>query len=105
MSPTEPLQDSSTVSAWVRLRPKSENLANTTTQPQLTAVSTTPHNVATTTLIMEASGWVIDRNGNIELVAQVPQLNPHSPWQTPASCPVSQGGVKYGKTSEAKASS
>ncbi|MBE9105225.1 filamentous hemagglutinin N-terminal domain-containing protein [Nostoc cf. edaphicum LEGE 07299] len=102
MSPTEPLQDSSTVSAWVKLRPKSKNLANTTTQAQLTAVSTTP--IAATTTIVEASGWVIDRNGNIKLVAQVPQLNHHSPWQTPASCPVSQGGVKYGKISAAKAS-
>ncbi|MDZ8263325.1 filamentous hemagglutinin N-terminal domain-containing protein [Nostoc sp. ChiQUE01b] len=88
MSPTEPLQDSSTVSAWVKLRPKSKNLANTTTQAQPTAVSTT--SIAATIPIVEASGWVIDRNGNIELVAQVPQLNPHSPWQTPASCPVSQ---------------
>ncbi|MBE8966002.1 S-layer family protein [Nostocales cyanobacterium LEGE 12452] len=102
MSPTETLQDSSTVSGWVRLRPKSENLVNTTTQPKSTAVSTTP--IAVTIPIVEASGWVIDRNGNIKLVAQVPQLNPHSPWQTPASCPVSQGGVKYGKTSAAKAS-
>ncbi|OYD95804.1 hypothetical protein CDG76_12840 [Nostoc sp. 'Peltigera membranacea cyanobiont' 210A] len=103
MSPTEPLQDSSTVSAWVKLRPKSENLANTTPVPEPTAVSTTP--IAATIPIVEASGWVIDRKGNIKLVAQVPQLNPHSPWQTPASCPVSQGGVKYGKTSAAKASS
>ncbi len=102
MSPTEPLQDSSTVSAWVKLRSKSENLANTTTQAQPTAVSTTF--IAATIPIVEASSWVIARNGNIELVAQVPQLNPHSPWQTPASCPVSQGGVKYGKTSGVKAS-
>ncbi|MDZ8070862.1 MAG: filamentous hemagglutinin N-terminal domain-containing protein [Nostoc sp. DedQUE08] len=101
INPTEPLQDSSTVSAWVKLRPNAENLANTTPVPQPTAVSTTP---IATIPIVEASGWVIDRNGNIELVAQVPQLNPHSPWQTPASCPVSQGGVKYGKTSAAKAS-
>ncbi|MEH2296326.1 two-partner secretion domain-containing protein [Nostoc sp.] len=102
ISPTEPLQDSSTVSAWVRLKSKPENSANTTIEPQVTAISTTPKIAATQ--IVEASGWVIDRNGNIELVAQVPQLNPHSPWQTPASCPVSQGGVKYGKTSAAKAS-
>lgn len=102
MSPTEPLQDSSTVSAWVRLRPKPENLVNTTPVPQPTALSTTP--IAATTLIVEASGWVVDSKGNIELVAQVPQFKPHSPWQTPASCPVSQGGVKYGKTSAAEAS-
>jgi filamentous hemagglutinin family protein len=104
ISPSEPLQDSSTVSAWVRLRPNPENLANTTTQPESTAVSTTPK-IAATTPIVEASGWVVDSKGNIELVAQFTQLNPHSPWQTPASCPVSQGGVKYGKTSAAKASS
>ncbi|MEH2035550.1 S-layer family protein [Nostoc sp.] len=102
MSPTEPLQDSSTVSAWVKLRPKLENLVNTTPVPKSTAVSTTT--IAATIPIVEASGWVIDRNGNIKLVAQVPQLNPHSPWQTPASCPVSQGGVKHGKISAAKAS-
>ncbi|MDZ8186255.1 MAG: S-layer family protein [Nostoc sp. ChiSLP02] len=102
MSPTEPLQDSSTVSVWVKLRPKSENLANITPVPQPTEVSAT--SIAATIPIVEASGWVIDRKGNIELVAQVPQLNPHSPWQTPADCPVSQGGVKYGKTSAAKAS-
>ncbi|MFN6528071.1 S-layer family protein [Nostoc sp. ChiSLP03a] len=102
MSPAEPLQDSSTVSAWVKLRPQPENLANTTTQPKSTAVSTT--SIAATIPIVEASGWVIDRKGNIELVA-LPQLNLHSPWQTPASCPISQGGVKYGKTSAAKASS
>lgn len=88
MSPTEPLQDASTVSAWVRLRPESESLANTKIEPQPTAVSTTP--IAATTPIVEAAGWVIDRNGNIELVAQVPQLNPHSPWKTSALCPVSQ---------------
>ncbi|MDZ8104900.1 MAG: filamentous hemagglutinin N-terminal domain-containing protein [Nostoc sp. DedQUE12a] len=88
MSPTEPLQDLSTVSAWVRLRPKAENLANTTPLPQPTAVSTTTK-IAATTPIVEASGWVIDRNGNIELVA-LAQLNPHGPRQTPAECPVSQ---------------
>ncbi|MFN6560852.1 MAG: filamentous hemagglutinin N-terminal domain-containing protein [Nostoc sp. ChiSLP01] len=87
INPTEPLQDLSTVSAWVRLRPKAENLTNTT-MPQPTAVSTTTK-IAATTPIVEASGWVIDHNGNIELVA-LPQLNPHSPRQTPANCPVSQ---------------
>ncbi|MEH2081887.1 MAG: hypothetical protein V7K89_18460 [Nostoc sp.] len=60
--------------------------------------------IAATIPIVEASGWVINRKGNIELLAQVPQLNPHNSWQTPADCPVSQGGVKYGKISAAKAS-
>ncbi|WP_414518219.1 filamentous hemagglutinin N-terminal domain-containing protein [Nostoc sp. PCC 9305] len=89
ISPTEPLQDSSTVSAWVKLRPKSENLANTTTQPKSTAVSTTSQ-IASATPIVEASGWLVDSKGNLQLVAQVPQFNPHSPWKTSVSCPVSQ---------------
>jgi filamentous hemagglutinin family protein len=88
MSPTEPLQDSSTLSAWVRLRPKPAN-AKTTISPQPTTVSNSTK-VATATPIVEATGWVVDRNGNIELVAQAPSVTPHSSWQTPASCPASR---------------
>jgi filamentous hemagglutinin family protein len=88
ISPTEPLQDTSTLSAWVRLRPKPAN-AKTTISPQPTAVSNTTK-VAAATPIVEATGWVVDSNGNIELVAQAPGVTPHSSWQTPASCPVSQ---------------
>jgi large exoprotein involved in heme utilization and adhesion len=87
MSPTEPLQDSSTLSAWVRFRPKPENSANTSFSPQPTAVSNTTK-VAAAIPIMEATGWIVDSNGNIELVAQAPQVTPHSPWQTPASCQI-----------------
>jgi filamentous hemagglutinin family protein len=41
-----------------------------------------------TTEIVEAQGWVVDANGKIVLVATAPTANPHSPWFTPASCPV-----------------
>nr|NMG22858.1 filamentous hemagglutinin [Brasilonema bromeliae SPC951] len=85
MSPTEPLQDTSTLSAWVRLRPKAANSAKTTISPQPTAVSNSTK-VAAATPIVEATGWIVDKNGNIELVAQAPGVNPHSSWQTPASC-------------------
>ncbi|MCC5667919.1 filamentous hemagglutinin N-terminal domain-containing protein [Nostoc sp. CHAB 5784] len=87
MSPTEPLQDTSTLSAWVRLRPKPAN-AKTTISPQPIAVSNTTK--VTVTTIVEATGWVVNRNGNVELVAQVPGVTPHSSWQTPASCPASR---------------
>jgi large exoprotein involved in heme utilization and adhesion len=89
ISPTEPLQDTSTLSAWVRLRPSPANSAKTTISPQPIAVSNTTK-VAAATPIVEATGWVVDSNGNIELVAQAPSVTPHSPWQTPASCPVSR---------------
>ncbi|MDF5722112.1 MAG: S-layer family protein [Rhizonema sp. PD37] len=90
ISPTEPLQDSGTLSAWVRLKTQPEDSAYTNTQPQQPAVSNTTKVAAATTPIVAATGWVMDRNGNVQLVAQVPQVNPDIPWQTPATCPVSQ---------------
>ncbi|BAZ23043.1 filamentous hemagglutinin outer membrane protein [Kalymmatonema gypsitolerans NIES-4073] len=85
ISPTEPLQDTSTLNAWVRLRPRPANSTKTTISPQPTAVSNSTK-VAAATPIVEATGWVVDSNGNIELVAQAPSVTPHSSWQTPASC-------------------
>ncbi|MBP5977854.1 S-layer family protein, partial [Brasilonema sp. CT11] len=85
ISPTEPLQDTSTLSSWVRLRPKPANSAKKTISPQPTAVSNSTK-VAAATTILEATGWVVDSNGNVELVAQAPGVTPHSSWQTPASC-------------------
>ncbi len=90
ISPTEPLQDSGTLSAWVRLKTQPENSAYTNTQPQPTAISNTTKVAKAATPIVAATGWVKDRNGNIQLVAQVPQVNPEIPWPTPATCPVSQ---------------
>ena len=89
MSPTEPLQDSTTLAQWVRLRPKPETRAKTTIEPQPTSVSTTL-TVAAKNQIVEASGWVVDGNGNIELVASAPSVTPRSPNKTPATCPLSQ---------------
>ncbi|MEH1887804.1 MAG: S-layer family protein, partial [Nostoc sp.] len=89
MSPTEPLQDISTLSAWVRLRPQPATRAKTTISPQPTAVSNSTK-VAAAMTIVEATGWVVDRNGNVELVAQAPNLTPESSRQTPASCSASR---------------
>ncbi|KYC42675.1 hypothetical protein WA1_15140 [Scytonema hofmannii PCC 7110] len=36
--------------------------------------------------IVEAQGWVVDRNGKVTLVAQPPKANPHGSWQNTASC-------------------
>jgi hypothetical protein len=53
-------------------------------EPQSTVVSNTTK-FAATTQIVEASGWVRDRTGNIQLVAQAPHPTPHNPWH-PAAC-------------------
>jgi filamentous hemagglutinin family protein len=36
--------------------------------------------------IVEAQGWVVDRNGDVILVAQAPSMTPHGPWFNRASC-------------------
>ncbi|MEQ8752395.1 MAG: S-layer family protein [Coleofasciculus sp. G1-WW12-02] len=36
--------------------------------------------------IVEAQGWIINAQGQVELVAHVPEVNPHSPWYKSATC-------------------
>jgi large exoprotein involved in heme utilization and adhesion len=50
-----------------------------------TAVSTTPTS-PTPPPIVEATGWVIDANGDIILTANAPTVTPHTSWQKTADC-------------------
>jgi large exoprotein involved in heme utilization and adhesion len=59
-------------------------------QPSTTAVSTSPIN-PTSTLIVEAQGWVIDKNGKVILTANAPTVTPHSSWQKTANCQQLEG--------------
>ena len=88
MSPTEPLQESSTLQTWVKLKPQAENSANTTIEPSLTTVSNKGR-VTQRNQIVEATGWVVDKEGNVEFVAQPNLLNPNF-RQTSVSCSVSK---------------
>ncbi|WP_073635297.1 two-partner secretion domain-containing protein [Scytonema sp. HK-05] len=54
-------------------------------QPSTTAVSTTPTS-PTPPPIVEATGWVVDANGDIILTANAPTVTPHNSWQTPTKC-------------------
>ena len=93
MSPTEPLQESNTISAWVRLKPQSSNSASTTIKSPSTEVSDSNNNnnkVKQRTQIIEATGWIVDKHGNIEFVAQANQINPQSRSLTAANCSVSK---------------
>jgi large exoprotein involved in heme utilization and adhesion len=40
------------------------------------------------TPIVEATGWVINAKGQVELVTQAPQLTPQTPWYSPADCQI-----------------
>ncbi len=81
LSPTQPLQDSTTLAQWVRPRAKPSNSAKVQDQKQTTQVSRTPQ-VSPVAPIVEASGWIVNANGDIVLVAQAPNVNPPNPWQT-----------------------
>jgi large exoprotein involved in heme utilization and adhesion len=38
------------------------------------------------TPLVEATGWVMNAKGQVELVARAPQVTPNSPWSRPADC-------------------
>ena len=82
ISPAEPLQENNTLSTWVKLVP-------TTTIPVTKIRPSVSIPIAASTII-EASGWIADKSGNIELVVSESQFNPHSPKQTSTSCSVSR---------------
>lgn len=58
--------------------PEQQNRFNSAIPTNLTSPSPAP--------IVEAQGWVRSANGEIVLTAQAPDVTPHNPWLTPASC-------------------
>ena len=89
MNPTQPLQETSTLSAWVKLKPRSQNSASTTIKPPSTNSNSNKNKFKKTNQIVEATGWIVDKDGNIEFVAQANQINPQNTKQTP-TCSVSR---------------
>ena len=87
MNPNEPLQETNTLEAWVRLKPQSENSASRINKPSATVASN--NKIKKKNQIVEATGWIVDKDGNIEFVAQANQINPHTK-QTSVSCAVSR---------------
>jgi filamentous hemagglutinin family protein len=79
LSATELLQDTATLAEWVRSRGKPTQ-AQMQLQPTKVATASAP--------IVEASGWIVDANGDIQLVTQAPVVTPHNQWLPSASCPV-----------------
>jgi filamentous hemagglutinin family protein len=93
-NPTEPLMaDSAVLTDWIKVNPESENPAEGS-QNQVPVpkrqnnerISQKVNSVNETHEIVEAQGWVIDPNGDVVLVAQVPTGMPHSSLLTATSC-------------------
>ncbi len=65
-----------------------------TLNPEVDGRSTTAVSTSRTSSapppIVEATGWVIDFDGNVVLTANAPTVTPHNSWQTPTKCSASK---------------
>ncbi|MEH2213842.1 two-partner secretion domain-containing protein [Nostoc sp.] len=92
--PTQPLiADDAVLADWIALPPESQNrVGGIQKRAVVQAQRHTEHksqkvnSVNEPTQIIEAQGWVVDANGNIVLVAQVPTATPHNSSLTATSC-------------------
>jgi filamentous hemagglutinin family protein len=91
-NPVEPLTADAVVADWITLKPDAEN--NIQDRVVISKQRDTEHNlqkvnsVNYSTKIVEAQGWIVDANGNIVLVAQLPTATPHNSALVSASCAV-----------------
>ncbi|MEH2360674.1 two-partner secretion domain-containing protein [Nostoc sp.] len=92
--PTEPLiADNAVLADWITLEPESKNRAGgihkrvvVPKQRNTEENSYKVNFVNEPTEIVEAQGWVMDANGNVVLVAQVPTASPHNSSLVATSC-------------------
>ncbi|WP_392478479.1 filamentous hemagglutinin N-terminal domain-containing protein [Nostoc sp. C110] len=92
--PTQPLiADDAVLADWIALEPESKNSAAgiqkravLQAQQNIEEKSQKVNSVNEPTQIVEAQGWVMDANGNVVLVAQVPTASPHNSSLTATSC-------------------
>ncbi|MEJ6485062.1 filamentous hemagglutinin N-terminal domain-containing protein [Nostoc punctiforme UO1] len=92
--PTQPLiADDAVLADWITLEPESKNRAAgiqkrsvLQAQQNTEEKSQKVNSVNEPTQIVEAQGWVMDANGNVVLVAQVPTASPHNSSLTATSC-------------------
>ncbi|MBN3884244.1 MAG: filamentous hemagglutinin N-terminal domain-containing protein [Nostoc sp. JL34] len=92
--PTQPLiAEDAVLADWITLSPESQKRASgiqkkavVQAQRNTEEKSQKANFVNEPTQIVEAQGWVIDANGNVVLVAQVPTASPHNSSLTATSC-------------------
>ncbi|MEH2150989.1 filamentous hemagglutinin N-terminal domain-containing protein [Nostoc sp.] len=91
--PTEPLIADAVLIDWITLSPESQNRAGgiqkgvgVQAQRNTEEKSQKVNSVNESIQIVEAQGWVMDANGNVVLVAQVPIASPHNSLLTATSC-------------------
>ncbi|MEH2251330.1 S-layer family protein [Nostoc sp.] len=90
LSPNEPLRGQTVITAWVDLPRQATPRVTDKLSVEITDKKPTISVTKSTNQIVEAQSWVVNANGDIQLVAQVPNVSPYSPWQTNISCTASQ---------------
>ncbi|MBD2536601.1 filamentous hemagglutinin N-terminal domain-containing protein [Nostoc flagelliforme FACHB-838] len=93
--PTQPLiSDDAVLADWITLSPEAQARANNGIhnrpivhkQPNTEAKLQEINSINESTQIVEAQGWVIDANGDVVFVAQVPTATPNNSLLTDTSC-------------------
>jgi filamentous hemagglutinin family protein len=92
--PTQPLiADDAVLADWIALPPEAQNGGGSIqkkvvaqAQQNTEEKSQKVNSVNEPTQIVEAQGWVMDADGNVVLVAQVPTATPHNSSLTATSC-------------------
>ncbi|MEO1373600.1 MAG: filamentous hemagglutinin N-terminal domain-containing protein [Cyanobacteria bacterium J06635_10] len=82
ISPLELLQESSIITNWVSL-PQTQTTENR-------RIKLPSRKVVATNRIVEATGWIVDKDGNIEFVAQGNHISSKNPRHSPSLCSVSK---------------
>lgn len=78
------------ITGWVDLPPQATERVTDKLSMEITDKKPTTSITKSTNHIVEAQSWVVDANGDIQLVAQAANVSPYSPWQTNISCTASQ---------------
>ncbi|MEH2249033.1 S-layer family protein [Nostoc sp.] len=90
LNPNEPLRGRAVITGWVDLPPQATERVRDKLSVEITDKEPTTSVTTSTNQIVEAQGWIVDANGDIQLVAQAPNVSPYNPWQTNISCTASQ---------------
>lgn len=90
LSSNEPLRGRAVITGWVDLPAQATERVTDKLSVEITDKKPTTSVTKSTNQIVEAQGWIVDTNRDIELVAQAPNVSPYNPWQTNISCTASQ---------------
>lgn len=74
-------------SVWLDTRLISaETATNSQNSDYSTAITSEPKNLTANTVITEAKGWIVNADGNVELLTYTPNQSPLNSWYRPFSC-------------------